>query len=264
MLNWLLSALWYAGGLTAVVGALCVVRPLAWLRVRTRRRAAALAAGGVGLALATLFIGTSVKRVASPVSLIDQVLPEFQFSETHRLEIAAPAPAVYLALREVTADEIALYRTLAWIRCFGRCPGENILNPSKGTPILETAMRSGFRLIAETPGVELVLVTFVAAPPGARSRPWTREAFVSLAEPGFAKAAMNFRVEAKGPGRTMLHTDTRVLATDPATMRAFAIYWRTIAPGSDLIRRAWLRAVARRAEGHESTAGHGRGSGPPH
>ncbi len=204
------------------------MKPIARLRIPTRRRAAILAVAGALFSIGTLFVGISIQRVTSPVSLIDQVLPEFQFSETHRLEIAAPTPAVYRALREVTADEIALYRTLTWIRCLGRCPGDNILNPPKGMPILETAMRSGFRLIAETRDVELVLVTFVAAPPGARSREWTRDAFVSLAEPGFAKAAMNFRVEANGPGRTILHTDTRVFATDPRTLRTFTIYWRTI------------------------------------
>jgi hypothetical protein len=248
MLNWLLSSLWYVGGLIAALGALCLLKPIVRLRIPTRQRAAIVAVAGVLLSIGTLVVGISVKRVASPASLLDQVLPEFQFSETHQLEIAAPTPAVYRALREVTADEIALYRTLTWIRCLGRCPGDNILNPQKGTPILETAMRSGFRLIAETPGVELVLVTFVAAPQGARSLEWTRDAFVSLGEPGFAKAAMNFRVEAAGPGRTILHTDTRVFATDPRTLRAFTIYWRTIAPGSDLIRRAWLCAIKRRAE----------------
>jgi hypothetical protein len=248
MENWLLSSLWYAGGVAAGLGALCLLRPIAWLRIRTRRRAALVGLTGIGLAIGTLFVGTSLKRIAAPASLIDQVFPEFQFSETHRIEIAAAAPVVYRALRDVTADEIALYRTLAWIRCLGQCPGDNILNPASGTSILETAMRSGFRLIAETPDVELVLVTFVAAPPAASSREWTRDAFVSLRTPGFAKAAMNFRLEPRGPGQTVLHTDTRVLATDSRTRRVFAAYWRTIAPGSDVIRRGWLRAIKRRAE----------------
>lgn len=247
-MNWLLSSLWYVGGLTLFVGAVCLIRPIARLRIRTRRRAAVLMLAGVFVATAALFTGTSVRRVSNPASLIDQVLPEFQFDETHQIEIAAASTAVYAAVREVTADEIAFYRTLTWIRCLGNCPGDNILNPAQGSPILDTAIRSGFKLIAETPGVELVLVTFVAAPPAARSREWTREAFVSLTEPGFAKAAMNFRLESPGPGRTVVHTDTRVLATDARTLRAFAAYWRTIAPGSDLIRRAWLKAIKRRAE----------------
>ena len=180
--------------------------------------------------------------------MIDEVMPAFQFSETHRIEISAPAPVVYQALRAVTADEIALYRTLTWIRCLGRCPGDNILNPQAGTPMLDTALRSGFRLIAETPNLELVLVTFVASPPAATGREWTRDAFVALVEPGFAKAAMNFRLDPAGSNRTVLETHTRVFATDTRTLRVFAAYWRTIAPGSDLIRRAWLRAVKRRAE----------------
>jgi hypothetical protein len=248
MENWLLSSLWYAGGLAVGLGALCLLRPIAWLRIRTRRRAALVGVTGIGVAIGTLFVGTSLKSIPTPASLIDQVLPEFQFSETHQIEITAAAPAVYQALRDVTADEIALYRTLTWVRCLGRCPGDNILNPPTGTSILETAMRSGFRLIAETPDVELVLVTFVAAPPDAASREWTRDAFVSLRTPGFAKAAMNFRLEPRGTGHTVLHTDTRVLATDSRTRRVFAAYWRTIAPGSDLIRRGWLRAIKRRAE----------------
>ena len=248
MENWLLSSLWYAGGLAVALGALCLLRPIAWLRIRSRRRAALVAVAGIGVAIGTLFVGTSLKRVPAPASLIDQVFPEFQFSETHQVEITAAPPVVYRALRDVTADEIALYRTLTWIRCLGQCPGDNILNPPAGTPILETAMRSGFRLIAETPDVELVLVTFVAAPSGASSREWTRDAFVSLTTPGFAKAAMNFRLEPRGTGRTVVHTDTRVLATDSRTRRVFAAYWRTIVPGSDLIRREWLRAIKRRAE----------------
>jgi hypothetical protein len=248
MEHWLASSIWYLSGLMAAVGVICFVRPIAWLRIRTRVRAATLAVVGLLLALGTLVTGTSVKRVTGQSTLLDQVLPAFQFTETHRIEIAAPPPVVYRALQEVTPDEIALYRTFTWIRCLGRCSGDNILNPAKGTPILETAKRSGFRLVAETPGVELVLVTFVAAPPTARSREWTRESFVSLAEPGFAKAAMNFRVEAKGSARTLLQTDTRVFTTDPRTLRVFTAYWRTIAPGSDLIRRAWLRAVKRRSE----------------
>ena len=248
MENWLLSSLWYTGGLAVMLAALCLLRPIAWLRIRTRRRAALVGVTGIGVAIGTLFVGTSFERITAPASLIDQVFPEFQFSETHQTEISAAPPIVYRALRQVTADEIELYRTLTWLRCLGRCPGDNILNPPAGTPILETAMRSGFRLIAETPDVELVLVTFVAAPPGTSSREWTRDAFVSLKTPGFAKAAMNFRLEPLGTGRTVLHTDTRVLATDSRTLRVFAAYWRTILPGSDLIRRAWLRAIKRRAE----------------
>jgi hypothetical protein len=38
-----------------------------------------------------------------------------------------------------------------------------------------------------------------------------------------------------------------VFANSPWARRGFAAYWRVIYPGSALIRRMWLRAIARRA-----------------
>jgi hypothetical protein len=75
--------------------------------------------------------------------------------------------------------------------------------------------------------------------------------FRALHEPGFALAAMNFALEDDGPGACRVTTETRVHATDARSRRLFATYWRTIYPGSALIRRTWLRAVRLRAEGGE-------------
>jgi len=47
---------------------------------------------------------------------------------------------------------------------------------------------------------------------------------------------------------TFLSTETRVVATDARTRRAFAAYWLVIRPGSGAIRRELLRVVARRSE----------------
>ena len=66
-------------------------------------------------------------------------------------------------------------------------------------------------------------------------------------QPGWIKAGMEFRLEPVRAG-TLLSTETRVLATDPKTRRAFAAYWFVIRPGSSAIRREVLKVVARRAE----------------
>ena len=110
-------------------------------------------------------------------------------------------------------------------------------------------MRTGFLLLAEESDRELVIGAVVAAPPGwrLRDRP-TPEAFPAFRQPNFALAAMNFRLEDAGGGETLLTTETRVFATDAAARRRFAPYWRTIYPGSALIRVMWLRAIVRRAE----------------
>jgi len=66
-------------------------------------------------------------------------------------------------------------------------------------------------------------------------------------QPGWIKAGMEFRLEPTRLG-TLLSTETRVLATDPGTRRAFAMYWFFIRPSSGAIRREVLRTVAHRAE----------------
>jgi hypothetical protein len=68
-----------------------------------------------------------------------------------------------------------------------------------------------------------------------------------VAEPGYAKAAFNIRLERRG-GRVLLSTETRVLATDERARRSFRCHRRFIQPGSAAIRIAWLRAIRRRAE----------------
>ena len=245
----LLSILWYLGGALVAIGALCVIRPIRWLRLPTRRRAALTAVAGALLAALTLVVGTGTRRVTESSSLLDVVMPAFQFDERHSVVVAAPAGRIYKALFEVTPDEIAGYRTLTWIRCLGQCPEGGLMNPTSRVPILKAALDTGFKQMAEAPEREFVFGAFVAAPPGVAGTPWTVETFLRLTDPGFAKVAMNFRLEPLPDGTTRLHTETRVLATDSGTVRVFAAYWRTIFPGSSLIRVAWLRAIKRRAEG---------------
>ena len=72
--------------------------------------------------------------------------------------------------------------------------------------------------------------------------------FTELAEPGIVKATMNFFVEGERAERTRLTTETRVFATDEAAARRFTPYWRTIFPGSWVLRVTWLQAIERRAE----------------
>jgi hypothetical protein len=46
----------------------------------------------------------------------------------------------------------------------------------------------------------------------------------------------------------MLTTETRIQGTDERARRSFRRYWRLVMPGSAAIRRAWLRAIRKRAE----------------
>ena len=66
-------------------------------------------------------------------------------------------------------------------------------------------------------------------------------------QPGWVKAAMDFRLTPSRRG-TELSSETRVLATDPATRRRFALYWKVVQPGSTAIRWEVLTAVQVKAE----------------
>lgn len=248
MIDLLLSVLWYGGLMLSAVGLLFTLRPVRRLGVPTRRRAVRIAIAGVGLAGVSLLAGGGLQRASTPGSELDRFMPAFQFSERHSIEIQAPAERTYRAMLDVTPDEVTFYRALTWVRTGGQPVPESIMNPPAGKSLIETAVRTSFRKLAEVPNGEFVFGGFVAAPAGARTRKWTAEAYAALQEPGYAKVAMNFRVEPRGPGASVLFTETRVYATDAATRRTFKVYWRTISPGSALIRVSWLKAIKRRAE----------------
>jgi hypothetical protein len=65
--------------------------------------------------------------------------------------------------------------------------------------------------------------------------------------PGWFKAAATFRAE-PAEGGSRLITETQAEATDAWARRWFRVYWLAIGPFSGLIRRRWLRQIAKAAE----------------
>ncbi len=249
----------YLGLITMFTGGVSLLKPLRFIAIDSRWQALAVIAGGLVIVVIGASLPAKEIRVATPRTQLDQFVPAWQFNELHSVRIAAPKDKVYTALKQATADEILFFHTLVWLRRMGRPGPESILNPPANMPLLEIATKTTFLPLAEEPNQEIVVGTLVAAPRGWRARgERTPEAFKKLLasqQPGFAVAAMNFRLEdcdampsqAAGPC-TLLTTETRVYATDASSRRAFARYWRVIYPGSSLIRRMWLRAVKKRAE----------------
>jgi hypothetical protein len=181
--------------------------------------------------------------VASPRTRLDEFAPTYQFSEVNEIPVSATPERVFKAVMEVTPAEIPLYRTLVWIRRGGTRGPESILNPADDVPLITVATRTTFLKLAEDANREFVMGTVVIAPPGVRlplgSEP---ESFKALVQP------ISFLIEPGTTGGCLLRTETRVYAADPASRSTFARYWRVIKPGSELIRKMWLRAIKVRAE----------------
>lgn len=93
---------------------------------------------------------------------------------------------------------------------------------------------------------------------GAETRLWPKRMLEDPAgwhgwdQPGSIRAAANFMAEPEGEGRARLITETWVDATDEGAAKRFRRYWRVVGPFSALIRRRWLRAIAKRAEAEGS------------
>ena len=242
-MNLIAVACVYLGLGVTLAGLVAVVRP-------PRAGGAVLLLAGLLLGAAGWLLPTPKTRVAPPRSRLDELMPAFQFNEVHHIRVAAPPADVYRAIVAVTPREVRFFEALTWIRRLGRPGPESILNAPERLPILEVATRTTFLTLAEDEGREIVIGTVVMAPDELeRPLPATARAFTALSQPGYARAAMNFLVAPDGRGGSLVSTETRVLATDAPTRRRFAAYWRLIYPGSALIRREWLRAVKRRAEG---------------
>jgi hypothetical protein len=238
-----------AGFALTALGLLCLLKPLRFLGLKTRRRATVAALAGLLLIAAAIVWPAPLIHTPARTTLLDQNLPAWQFGERHEIRVHAPPAIAYEAVRKVTAGEIRLFQALTWLRS-PRLPGskspESILNAPAEKPILDVAASGGFFFLAEEPGREIVLGTPLILPSGTSVS--TPEELAALDRPGVAKAAINFRVTDEGDGWSRVTTETRVVATDTMARLRFAAYWRTIYPGSAFIRRMWLQAVRNRAE----------------
>jgi len=204
---------------------------------------------GLGVVFAIARWSTPRVHSSGERASIDEFLPSYHFLERHQIVIAAPADRVFTAIKATTADEIGLFNLFTWIRRGGRPGPESILNAPGRQPLLDVAVKSGFLLLQERAPSETIVGAIVVAPPGTR-RPasFTAEDFKQLTAPGFALAAMNFRVEALSATTSRVVTETRVHATDDVALARFTPYWRIIFPGSSILRATWLRAIKTRAE----------------
>lgn len=243
------SYLVYFGFSLFLAGLISLVRPLHFLYIQTRRSASIVCGLGLLLALGPLLVPYRDKEATNRVTKMDDWMPRWQVGERHVLQIAAPPARVFAAIHEVRADEILLFRTLMAIRRCGKTGPESILNAPEQKPLLDVATQTTFIYLEDESPRELVLGTVIAAPPEMRGSGHLKaDLFRQTLRPGVVLATMNFLVTPGENGGSRVATETRVYANGRAAVRRFGVYWRLIHPGSDIIRRMWLRAIARRAE----------------
>jgi hypothetical protein len=187
--------------------------------------------------------------------LLDDHLPRFDFVERHATDVATAPAAAFAVLRRADLGHGPLTRALFLVRAL---PGL-VLAPRetarrflarRGRPVtLDTLVSAGFVVLGEDPGREIVLGTIGRFwKPSGGVRPFAASEFARFDEPGWAKAAWNFRVEPGRAGGATISTETRILCTDARSRRAFRRYWKLVRPFSGLIRIEMLWTIRREAE----------------
>jgi hypothetical protein len=182
--------------------------------------------------------------VAAPPSLptlLDELMPLHDHATMHGRAVAAPVATVARAIESTTLDEARVARLLLGVRTLGRSlRGPSIAISEAGDG------EHGFLQVGRS--ASEVVVGFAGRPwpggeplePFADAAAW--RAFVPTDS---VKVAMSVRCGTASYG-TLLLTETRILC-GPMAGQAFGRYWRIVRPGSDLVRRSLLRAIARTA-----------------
>lgn len=207
--------------------------------------AALLAAAGYGAA--TWLRYGSASRRATGDGLLDRFMPGYDVRERHEVVVRAPAAVTYAVVRELDFRRSPLVRGIFRARQVlmrGRTPP-----PSAAGSFLEEVQALGWRVLAETPGRELVM--------GAVTRPWEAdvvfrgvapEDFAAFDEPDYVRIAWTVGVAPRDGDSSVFGTETRAVATDPAARARFRRYWTLVSAGIVVIRWEMLRLVKREAE----------------
>jgi hypothetical protein len=242
-----LSTLAYSGIVLALCGLANVVIPFRFLGIRKRAVGARILACGVGLTIAALLWPAPMIRVAQHRTVLDDVMPEYQFSESHSARSHARPEQVIEAVRQSTFGDMKSLATLLKLRGAAlRTPSDATGALSQDKRILDAFSASGYVLSGSEH--ELVMCGGVNV---RAKRPLAVRTFEKCAdyrEPGAIKVAFNFNAQDAGGGWSTISTETRVLAPDDSTRRGMGRYWRLIVPGSGLLRRQWLEGIKKRAE----------------
>ena len=178
---------------------------------------------------------------------LDDVIPNPQYRMRQSRDVDAPLTVVWNELHRVTMSALPLGCVLEEARLLPARLAGRKHRPLAGRTFLDVTPIPV--IFSERPHVVISAGLSQAwrllggvTPPSldaAALRAWS--------QPGWIKVGMEYRLKSTEPG-TLFSIETRVLATDPNTRRAFAAYWFFIRPGSVAIRREVLRIVARRAE----------------
>jgi hypothetical protein len=241
-----LSTLVYFGIVMALCGLANVAIPFRFLGINKRAIGALVLVAGVALSAAAVLWPAPIIRVAQHKTLLDDIMPEYQFSERHSTRVHATPEQAMQAIRQSTFGDMKSLITLLKVRgAVLRIHDDKVFSELRNKPILETFAATGVM-----GGNEREVMTCGGANVRAQRAlgVHTLQEFADYREQGAVKQVFDFTVEDAGGGWSTITAETRMVATDDLTRRGLGRYWRLIVPGSGLLRLQWLEGIKNRAE----------------
>jgi hypothetical protein len=192
--------------------------------------------------------GNSECSGVQQATLLDTILPRFEFHGSVAMTIRATPAAIFRALNDVTVDDMPVARTLAALRYLpARLTGHWATVHAAPAPFLQQLLspEGGNLLLATEPDQEVVIGVV------GRLHSLVNQRFAALKEhPAYEKFVQSLRITGgdEGCGYRVI-AEHRTHALSPAARRLFALYWwLLIKPGSAILLRLLLAAVKQRAE----------------
>lgn len=194
---------------------------------------------------------------ATDRTLLDDVMPDYEFCGRQTIHVDAPAGRTVRAFEELTIAEaspppVKALLSLRYLpaRLSGKGSGGQVAND--GQRFVEAIASAGNLVLAEELDRELVIGMIGRLHNMLDQHPVplsNAEEFARFDDPNYQKLAMSVRVEDAANDGCELVFEQRTHALSPASRMKFALYWwLMIKAGSAVMVRMLLRAIKRRAE----------------
>jgi hypothetical protein len=171
------------------------------------------------------------------MTLHDEFLPEYHFSEIHSITINASREKISEVMQTFDFRSSPIIRILFFLRGL----------PSKMVTGIDGVKEMGFTVLRHIDQEEILL--------GLIGQFWKSKGeiqkfkpqeFKSFNDPAFAKATWNFKIIGES-APYKVETETRIACPDLVTQKKFSRYWWIIKPFSGVIRMEMLRAIRKNA-----------------
>ena len=240
------SYFFWIGVILAITGMVSVIKPLKFIWIYTRKMGGLILIAGIIIAMSAINWPVGIIQTKGRQK-IDSIMPTYSFNEYHEVLIKSSPDKVKTALKRMHVRDIPAVNFLMMLRGIPADKEEkdklSALNQNEST--FQTQDFNYFVMDSiELLTVMLVKTTAKNDPPRMR----TIEQFMSFQKTGYIKVALNFRIIPLENGSTLVTTETRNQGLTPEDRRTFGRYWRVIYPGSAIIRRLWLEALAKKSK----------------